>query len=64
MTGHPDRPYAVTERQGCGPDCALCLQSCYCYRDEYGEEAYQQAWAALFADYDQLDAEQQTARLS
>ena len=33
--------------RGTGPDCYLCIQSMYCYRDGYGEEAYERASAAV-----------------
>jgi hypothetical protein len=44
--------------EGCGPNCALCVQSFHCYREEYGEVAYQQAWAATLAEWDQEKGDQ------
>jgi hypothetical protein len=48
--------------KGCGKDCYLCMQSCYCYRAEYGEEAYQRAWAITVAKLDQDEAKVRDSR--
>lgn len=48
----------TTTKYECGKDCTLCCQSFYCYREEVGEDAYQQAMAATRAADDQQEAEE------
>ncbi len=68
----PNPPSSIDEPHGCDrrpggfhPDsCYLCVQSLHCFREERGEDAYEQARTATLADWDQLEAENREARTS
>jgi hypothetical protein len=52
----------ITTKYECGKNCTLCCQSCYCYREEVDEDAYNNVMAATIAADDQQEAEEREER--